>query len=90
MVSQYIAKAKNQRRQMEIEREKRQSESAAQRIQASGTSFAARMAEIAIRNPEIFDTLTPEEQEEAKQTILRGAGVGKQPEKKASVVDLLD
>jgi hypothetical protein len=90
MVSQYIAKAKNQRRQMDIEREKRQSESAAQRIQASGTSFAARMAEIAIKNPEIFDTLTPEEQEEAKQTILRGAGVGKEPEqKKAGALDRL-
>jgi hypothetical protein len=92
-VAELIAKARNQKRMLEVERERRMGESAAQRMEASGASFTARMAEIAMKNPDIFDTLTPDEQEQVRQTILRGAGVGKEAEQKApakgGVLDLL-
>lgn len=90
MVSQYIAKAKNQRRQMEIERENRRNENAAQKGEASEMSFQARIADRILSNPDMFDSLSPEDQDKIRETIKRAAGVGKEPEKKASVVDLLD
>lgn len=88
MVSQYIAKAKNQRRQMDIERENRQRESAAQKTEASEASFQARIADRILNNPDIFDSLSPEDQDKIRETIKSAAGVGKEPEqKKAGVIE---
>ena len=90
MVSQYIAKAKNQRRQMDIEREKRQSESAAQKGEASEMSFQARIADRILSNPDMFDSLSTEDQDKIRETIKRAAGVGKEPEqKKAGAINRL-
>ena len=90
MVSQYIAKAKNQRRQMDIEREKRLSESAAQGMDQRRLSLQTSIAQKIMSNPDIFDALPQDEQDEIRETVKRGAGIGGSEQKKASVTDLLD
>jgi len=89
-LSGLIAKSRNQKRIMEMEREKRQSESAAQKGEASEMSFQARIADRILSNPDMFDTLSTEDQDKIREIIKRAAGVGKEPEqKKAGALDRL-
>lgn len=89
-VSEYIAKAKNQRRQMEIDRQRQSEESRSQKDEARDIQFKARMASNILENPDLFDKYSPEEQEQIREAVRRGIGVGgeqKAPEKK-TVLDL--
>lgn len=87
-VAELIAKARNQKRMMDIERERRLSETATQKLDASDETSRIKSAQWILDNPDTFDTLSTEDQDKIRETIKRAAGVGKEPEqKKAGVIE---
>jgi hypothetical protein len=90
-VSEYIAKAKNQRRQMEIDRQRQSAESRSQKDESRDIQFKARMASNILENPDLFDKYSPEEQEQIREAVRRGVGVGGEQKApaKGTVMDLL-
>jgi hypothetical protein len=90
-VSEYIAKAKNQRRVMEAEKEKRISETSAQNMDQKKAARQLSIAQRIIGNPDLFDQLSEDEKNDVLETVKQGAGL--QGEQKApakgTVMDLL-
>ena len=74
MVSQYIAKAKNQRRQMEIEREKRIATESAQRFDLGRQRMAMAAVEKLMRG-ESFDDLPEDEKADLLEFQKQAAGL---------------
>lgn len=90
-VSEYIAKAKNQRRQMEVEREQRRASESSQNMDQKKAARQLSIAQRILDNPDLFDQLSEDEKNDVLETVKQGAGL--QGEQKApakgGVLDLL-
>ncbi len=90
-VSEYIAKAKNQRRVMEAEREQRRASESSQNMDQKKAARQLSIAQRILDNPDLFDQLSEDEKNDVLETVKQGAGL--QGEQKApakgTVMDLL-